>query len=767
MIYKAENAEALPTSGAFTETNQVPFSNTIIPQMPKDNSDPAKTFQYFKDDFVKAYPKALEYFEGHEPSAIYLSHFAKEKIQEANEALHNTAKDEFSRILKDIGFKQSEINQVLDLTNIYDVEYSLSKVREYLDYAKKHYDTLPQDQQTLAKDLLKHKQDILNIYESKMPQYKELENKRILMGGFHNNAKVLGSDEHQMLKGIIDEFCKPQTIKDSIQDNPQLSALQTKIQQSRQQIAESKNPDKEYLHHAFKPDEIIQLEKQYFNQAMPQEYKELIQDFPRLYEQHLANELKAYVKDTDTIQEVTTQLLNDFKDKPFKDTAKNAENLLINTLRDKAKELGFKELDINKPSFKVAFGKFQARLKKGDIQDLSEHIAINSLRKNRLRIQEELNIKPLKEFGTNYAEHYHSGESAIQKLLAERQGQVSGAFYRKELGDIDLVWGDSNFGLKHILDKHGSEFKDIAKELDEIIQNGEVVKNSDRATLQYTKENGEIFKVGLKGNWKGEPTQNKWIITSYKDEREMAKTINSSDFTKGETLPLNSNAIIPQQTLESTMKKFNYDERKAKDLLEWHKDSSPLTKDENGVPKVFYHGSETDKPFEVFLSEKDQTKWEFWFSSNADDADLYAMARGNQAGKHGYEVFLKAKNIFDFNDEKNLEVLKKIFSKEDYEFKLDTLQKWGNEINVFNILKDTNFDRYRSKAEVFKNELKKLGYDGIKELGDTIVVFDSNQIKHIDNQGVNGKYFNESSPNIYQSNAHLGSGLVGGSVSGN
>ncbi len=34
------------------------------------------------------------------------------------------------------------------------------------------------------------------------------------------------------------------------------------------------------------------------------------------------------------------------------------------------------------------------------------------------------------------------------------------------------------------------------------------------------------------------------------------------------------------------MQKFNYDERKAKDLLEWHKDSSPLTKDENGVPKA-------------------------------------------------------------------------------------------------------------------------------------------------------------------------------------
>lgn len=132
---------------------------------------------------------------------------------------------------------------------------------------------------------------------------------------------------------------------------------------------------------------------------MPQEYKELIQDFPRLYEQSLANELKTYAKDADTIQEVTTQLLNDFKDKPFKDTAKHAELLLFNTLRDKAQELGFKELDINTPSFKVAFGKFQAKLKKGDIQDLSEHIATSSLRKNRLRIEQTLNIKPLAEFG--------------------------------------------------------------------------------------------------------------------------------------------------------------------------------------------------------------------------------------------------------------------------------------------------------------------------------------------------------------------------------
>ena len=69
-------------------------------------------------------------------------------------------------------------------------------------------------------------------------------------------------------------------------------------------------------------------------------------------------------------------------------------------------------------------------------------------------------------------------------------------------------------------------------------------------------------------------------------------------------------------------------------------------------------------------------------------------------------------------------------------------------------------------------------------LGDTIIVFDSKQIKHIDNKGsytdINGnitstkpkdtqaehRYFNEDSPNIYQSNPHIGAGLVSGTLAG-
>lgn len=57
------------------------------------------------------------------------------------------------------------------------------------------------------------------------------------------------------------------------------------------------------------------------------------------------------------------------------------------------------------------------------------------------------------------------------------------------------------------------------------------------------------------------------------------------------------------------------------------------------------------------------------------------------------------------------------------------------------------------------------GYDS-----EVLSVFDSNQIKHIENRGIESesgrKYFNESSPNIFHSNPHAGAGLLGGSVAG-
>ncbi|EAL53382.1 conserved hypothetical protein [Campylobacter upsaliensis RM3195] len=177
---------------------------------------------------------------------------------------------------------------------------------------------------------------------------------------------------------------------------------------------------------------------------------------------------------------------------------------------------------------------------------LSKEAFNEGLPRVREEFQKLFNITPLKEFGTNYAEFYKDGKGAIQKLLAEKQGQVSGAFYKEGLGDIDLVWGDDSFGLKHILDKHGGEFEDIAEKLDKIIQNGEVVKRKGRDEAYNIEYKG--FKVGINKGF-NKQGGNKWVVTAFNDNIEKtAKTAPANDSTKGASLPLNSKQSIAQNS---------------------------------------------------------------------------------------------------------------------------------------------------------------------------------------------------------------------------
>ena len=318
--------------------------------------------------------------------------------------------------------------------------------------------------------------------------------------------------------------------------------------------------------------------------------------------------------------------------------------------------------------------------------------------------------------------------------------------------------------------------------------------------------------------------------------------------------------------------KFKFNPQKARDLLEWHKDSHPLTKDKNGLPKVFYHGSKT-KGFQVFRDY--ESGWGTFLSTHQKEAKFYKDAQkgsliksfiklknpflmdtiriengkdykefalflglhkddyGKNIGFNHFMRFERFKeyyneivetlakhnltlteinpkhNIIRFVDKEgnfyneNMDKLSKktrdIFNKNYFPISprsVDFYDALGNEwirnqANLALIAMQSASAREYAFYEVdrvyIKNFLKSKGHDGIRFNDYQFSVFDSNQIKHIDNKGaysdgydvwdkpskkeikeneLEHKYFNESSPNIYQSNAHLGSGLVGGSVSG-
>ncbi|EHE1474458.1 DUF3519 domain-containing protein [Campylobacter upsaliensis] len=238
---------------------------------------------------------------------------------------------------------------------------------------------------------------------------------------------------------------------------------------------------------------------------------------------------------------------DDFKIKLEKELKRTNFNSNTSRLIDEFMQ-NLEDFNREKEQFLKAKRAEEARIKE---EERKRAEAIKTAQENAYNAQEAnlgndiLEPSSLKEdFGENFAGY--KGKEAVDKLLSEKRGQVKGAFYKEGLGEIDLVWGDKNYGLEHILNKHGGEFKNLARELSEAVENGKIVKD-DKGRLRLEYEN-KI--VGIKDNWKGEKTAH-WVVTAYVKKEKEASLYTSASFTKGEALPLNSNESIAQKALSA------------------------------------------------------------------------------------------------------------------------------------------------------------------------------------------------------------------------
>ena len=157
---------------------------------------------------------------------------------------------------------------------------------------------------------------------------------------------------------------------------------------------------------------------------------------------------------------------------------------------------------------------------------------------------------PLVEFGTNYPEFYHNGTGAIAKLLTEKQGQVAGAFYKEGLGDIDLVWGDSSFGLQHILERRTQQWGEekalrFISYLPDIIQESKVIQGRD-GSIELLSPRSTII-LAKKDN-------NHFMITAFRDSGnknklkglENSQTFHDESFTSKSDSERNGTDILSQ-----------------------------------------------------------------------------------------------------------------------------------------------------------------------------------------------------------------------------
>lgn len=141
------------------------------------------------------------------------------------------------------------------------------------------------------------------------------------------------------------------------------------------------------------------------------------------------------------------------------------------------------------------------------------------------------------KFGRNYSEFAGKPKEALDFLIDKKEGQVKNGWEREDIGDIDLVYGKKNFGLKHIIGKHvgitedGKEkdFKDekeLTSTIEKLLKEGELVKdtvdeNGFRKRIlslgKHTLVITQTIVVDDEDNFK----EKRWIVTSYDPTRSV------------------------------------------------------------------------------------------------------------------------------------------------------------------------------------------------------------------------------------------------------
>ncbi|WP_231202658.1 DUF3519 domain-containing protein, partial [Helicobacter pylori] len=145
---------------------------------------------------------------------------------------------------------------------------------------------------------------------------------------------------------------------------------------------------------------------------------------------------------------------------------------------------------------------------------------------------------PLKEFGTNYPEFALKPKEALEKLLQEKNGQVAGAAFRDDLGGIDFVWGNKDYGLEHILKKREKQYirlglnaeqikertDELLRSIPEVIEKGTLFKD-DLGRVSVELNN---IRVGLKNTWNDNNLNNHFMVTSYERDKKVLRELETN-----------------------------------------------------------------------------------------------------------------------------------------------------------------------------------------------------------------------------------------------
>lgn len=499
---------------------------------------------------------------------------AKQKTSNINEKsvdnLPNLAKNEPNTQNISTNLADDEIQAITDLSSQIDELKALRKNGKYLDAQTKKliHDKSNELGKMLEARISSGKSINKKLVEEYQPQIERAREERFNQGNAVNEPNLANE-----ITGRQNDIAPKAKIKLSEAKLDELAKQKAKYEK----LFEKANSDYEDAKSITNQAERLSTMDRIYKQRL----KPLSDTLDNIDYGYLHGELKAGADPMADLPLKATKS-NEPKQKP-KQTNNNGEMFLPKEQQEAIKTMDEKVARIETARiFKSKFDSglvTDAQIKVKDAPNLSDEEASKILAKHRANIAKELGITPTPEFGTNYAEFYHDGANAIKKVLAEKQGQVAGAFERKELGDIDLVWGDEKIGLKKIITKHLKDFDEfngntgvdrLINGLNEIISDGKLVSKNGIDTIWF-KKGDSYYLVGLSKGFNG-IGDNNWVISSYKKTKgyipdevkgDTANLSAYSDKFKGELTsphpPLTNDGIIPQFAKDYNLDDFKWD----------------------------------------------------------------------------------------------------------------------------------------------------------------------------------------------------------------
>ena len=240
---------------------------------------------------------------------------------------------------------------------------------------------------------------------------------------------------------------------------------------------------------------------------------------------------------------------------------------------------------------------------------------------------DEAKAKASASFGKIYNQFKGKAKAAIDFLLKRKEGKAVGALHHKDVGDIDIWYGDDKAGLKKIAQKH----PEVLDDLQGIIDGMQVKESSDNRIILES----DTHRALISKDWYGKKADN-WLLSAYEKKDISGGSIDIVPEPEGKqngTAPLQNELSEGKGTRKSNTKQEKEEKFFNIDDIEELKDAPIYVRHtiEDDAVSAYNNALLEVPPFQFGVPEEQQKRMTYEaFEEKFKDAVGNTLFKGSQ-----------------------------------------------------------------------------------------------------------------------------------------